>query len=309
MDGTRETRIIPRRPAADLAAEALVDARRARAIIGDWGVTFPNDSRLDQAIDVLEAIQREGKLPADPAGQELALAGLQTALDYRDIAASLPTHRVASVRKGIQGSLNGSLDPRAPDRGPLQLQTQHFVAAAFHRGGADVEYPASQPGRSSPDLLLPNGNSVYAVEVKRPEKRHNIPARFNDAVEQLASYGEPGGVVIDATDCLHGVVFADFEAEVHSAAMELYDLVWVGAPVGYRPGYGDIMIVAVIARGTWQLNPERIQELQVANVSTIGRFAHTENSLRARRGEWMRQALQDGLVQLGFSSKEPTRPW
>jgi hypothetical protein len=162
---------------------------------------------------------------------------------------------------------------------------------------------------SSPDLLLPKGISLYAVEVKRPEKRHNIAPRFDDAVEQLVSYGQPGAVVIDATDCLRDVPFADFEAEAHAVAMELYSRVWGGAPIGFRAGYRDVMLAAVVARGTWQTNPDRAQELQISNVSAIARFAHTENSLMARRGEWMRQALQDGLVQLGFSSDEAPTPW
>jgi len=311
MEGPRETRIVPRRPAAALAAEALADARHARQVIVDWGVRIPADSRLDQAITVLEQIQRIGTLAADPTGQGLAVSALQTALDYRDIAASLPPHRVASVRKGVEGSLGGTLDPNAANRGPLQLQTQHLVAAAFHRGGADVEYPTHSPqkGVSSPDLLLPNGASLYAVEVKRPEKRHNIAPRFDDAVKQLGSYGQPGAVVIDATDCLRDVPFPDFEAEAHAVAMELYDRVWAGAPVGFRSGYRDVMLVAVVARGIWQTNPKRAQELQIANVSAIARFAHTENSLMAHRGAWMRQTLQDGLVQLGFSSDEEPKPW
>lgn len=311
MEGPRETRVVPRRPAADLAAASLTDARHARQVIVDWGVRVPADSRLDQAIAVLEDVHLTGTLPADPIGQGLAVSALQTALDYRDIAASLPAHRVASVRKGVEGSLGGRLDPNAADRGPLQLQTQHLVAAAFHRGGADVEYPTHSPhkGMSSPDLLLPKGISLYAVEVKRPEKRHNIAPRFDDAVEQLVSYGQPGAVVIDATDCLRDVPFADFEAEAHAVAMELYSRVWGGAPIGFRAGYRDVMLAAVVARGTWQTNPDRAQELQISNVSAIARFAHTENSLMARRGEWMRQALQDGLVQLGFSSDEAPTPW
>jgi len=311
MEEPRETRIIPSRSAAGLAAEAMTDAQQAKHTIAGWGVRMPPNSRLDQAIAVLAQISASGMLPVDPATQAVAVQAIATALDYRDIAASLPSSRVASVRKGVEGSLAGSLDPEAADRGPLQLQTQHLVAAAFHRGGAEVEYPTHSPqkGLSTPDLILVNGLSIYPVEVKRPEKRKNVIPRFNDGVAQLDDYGHPGAVIIDATDCLRGIPFEDFENHAHGLALDIYHTVWAGPPVGYRQGYRNIMLAGIIARGTWQRNPERAQELQIANIASLARFARTENSLSAHRGTWMRHALQDGLVQLGFSSREGTRPW
>ena len=64
----------------------------------------------------------------------------------------------------------------------------------------------------------------------------NAVPRLEDAHDQLSSYGLPGAILVDLTDCLKGIPGEKLGMEVRGLTLSLYDRVFVTGS-GHRPGY------------------------------------------------------------------------
>ncbi|MFN2399427.1 MAG: hypothetical protein ABR543_12435 [Gemmatimonadaceae bacterium] len=300
---------IPARPVREIAREALDDIDSSLERLIAWDVDVPPSSRLHQARDILAAAADTGVLVPKHRGDLLGLRALELSFDYGAIADALPKQRVAALGREIRDSLNGALDPPETARGPLQLQSQAVVCAAFVRGGLSPIHPTHSPkhGKSSPDLVLENGSERYAIEAKRPQARKNIFPRFQDAHAQLLNYGLRGGVLIDVTDCLRDTPGDHLDREVRVIALELYDRVFVSGQ-GYRPGYSDLLVVGAYTRVAWNSEDRHNEAMvKVHTSSAIDVFATTENNLNHHRAKWIRSRFQAGLERLSLTLEERSR--
>lgn len=293
---------VPVRPLRDVAREALVDIDQALKALQSFGVRIPVGSRLHQARDILSEAINTGSLIPSHRGDHLGLRALEVAFDFAAIADSLPPSDgpVASMRRELATALTGPIDPPDEGKGPLQLQSQLIVRSAFREGGGDPYHPthSAGAGRKSPDILLANGNSEYAIEVKRPMHRRSILSRLDDARAQLEGFGLSGGVVVDITDCVRDTDPAALEAEVRHIALSLYERIFVTGQ-GYRSGYERIMMAGVIARRAWTTDEnEDSAMIEVHTLSTIGIFASARGTLSDHRAKWLRNSLEQGLERL-----------
>ena len=204
------------------------------------------------------------------------------------------------MRRELTTSLMGPIDPPDEAKGSLQLQSQLIVRSALQLGGGDPYHPTHSPsaGRKSPDILLANGNSEYAIEVKSPRQSRSILSRLDDARDQLEGFGVSGGVVLDITDCVRDTSSGALEAQVRKLALSLYDRIFVTGQ-GYRPGYERIMMAGVIVRRAWTTDEsERGAMVEVHTMSTIGIFASARGTHADRRAQWLRSTLEQGLERL-----------
>ena len=174
---------VPARPIEVIAAEALADVDYSIQRLTDWGVVITPRSRLHQAREILEHAVTTRELVPIHRGDDLGLRALELAFDYGAIAETLPDSVIASMRRELRDSLLGPLNPPDHDRGPLQLQSQAVMRAAFVRAGEMPRHPTHSPkkGKSSPDLILDRGTASYAIETKRPQLRKNIISQFEGA--------------------------------------------------------------------------------------------------------------------------------
>lgn len=166
---------IPIRPIRAIAKEAVADIDVSLARMAAFGVSVSMSSRLHTARTILDKASQSGMLAPIHRGDTLGLRALETALDFHDIANSLPSSKDSAVRKAIEQAMAGELDPSETLRGPLQLQSQLVIRAAFVHGGAQLlraEKP--RPGRPQPDVVLANGTMAHPIEVKRPQAAKNI---------------------------------------------------------------------------------------------------------------------------------------
>lgn len=295
---------IPPRPVSEIATEALADLDKVIARLAEFGVHFPEHSRLEQARLILADARDSGKLAPVQRGDTLGLRALETVLDFRDIASTLPPDKDASLRKDLELALGGTLEPTEAARGPLQLQSQLAVRAAFVRGGATL-LKAGRPrhGKPVPDLLLENGASTYAIEVKRPQSSKGLVARFSEGVDQVRRYGTSGGILVDVTDCVRGRVGDELDTAVRECALMLYDLAWDGR--SYRPGYSHIIVIGVVARPAWSSDDgANAAIINVHSSTTVGVLATHRNNLAGHRARWIRQVFQTGTRLLGKTSAE-----
>lgn len=291
---------IPPRPVREIAAETVWGIDNAIARLTAWGIRCPPDSRLHKARAILEAAAATGVLAPLHRRDLLGLRALETAFDYVAIAETLPDRRVASMRRELRDSLVGEIDPPESARGPLQLQSQALVRAAFVRAGLSPLHPTQSPrqGRSSPDLLLENGLSVYGVEAKRPQAAQNIVPRFLDGCSQLADFGVCGAVLVDVSDCLRDKdddARATFVYDVGGGlATEVFQ-----SGVGHRPEFDHLMVVGAYARVAWSSEDRRDHAMvKVQLLSRITVLAQARNTLRDHRAKWIRSSFSTGLRSL-----------
>jgi hypothetical protein len=292
------TRIIPPRPIRDVARDAATSVRASLRSLQDWGVKALDDSRLHQALDVLDPAASNGILIPSHRGDQLGLRALELAYDYDDIAATLPSKTVAAVRRELEQSLVGSLEPSASDRRALQLQSQFIVRGALVLAGLDPRHPLPRSGGKSPDLVIENAISEYGIEVKRPEFARNVLPRMMDARDQLDSYGLQGAVVIDVADCLRGHS-GDKDEEVQRLGRLIYEEVFAEGQ-GNRPGYSGIIMSGAFARIAWTSEDGEADSMVSVHTSAlITIYARRRNTLQDLRARWLRDALWDGLLGLG----------
>src|SRR5690348_10913752 len=230
-----QSREIAPRPVTDIAPEAVADIDHAIDKIVKWGVKRPPNDRLSQARQILIHAAQTGEIVPAQRGDDLGLRSLELAFDYGAIADTLPPKRVADVRKDLEKSLEGDLSPSDELMGPLQLQAQLVVRAAFVRAGLSPDHPTGSPRKGvRPDLILRRNDVSYGVEVKRPKTEAGLLSRFDDGRDQLAGYGVRGAVLIDVTDCVRAVPRETIDQEVRRLALRLYGRAFVTGE-GYKP--------------------------------------------------------------------------
>ena len=305
---TFEVLEVPPRPARDIAGEAVADVDFAISRLTHWNVRVPTDSRLHQAREILAEAAESGTLIPRHRGDDQGLRALELAFDYAAIADTLPQKTIAALRRELESSLAGPLDPPDAARGPQQLQAQFVVRAAFVRAGLSPSHPSPQVGVSNPDLLLENGVSTYAIEVKRPKAMHNVVPRMIDARDQLANFGRPGGILVDVTDCLRGVPPEQVGDEVWRLAVQLYDEVFLERG-GFRQEASHIMLAGTFGRLSWETTDyESHAMVNVHTVSVISIFADARNTIRDHRARWIRSSFQNGLEALYRTIRERGQP-
>lgn len=285
----------------------MLDIDYAIARLREYNVTVESDSRLHQARAILSEAAASGTLIPLHRGDDLGLRALELAFDYAAISDTLPNRAVASVRRELSLSLAGPLDPPEDQRDPQRYQSQFVVRAAFVRAGLDPSHPCNSPrlGRSNPDLVLENGLSRYAVEVKRPRVTKNVIPRMTDAVDQLLDYGLKGGVLIDVTDCVRGLSPNDVGSEVRRLALTMYSEVF--DDLGFRPGRSHVIVAGTFARVAWETTDYDAHAMvNVHTASTIGIFAQARGTLLDLRARWIRSAFERGLEQLYRTLRERT---
>jgi hypothetical protein len=208
----------------------------------------------------------------------------------------------------IRDSLMGNLEPPESGRGPLQLQSQSIVRAAFVRAGLSPTHPTHSPkkGISSPDLIIENGNQTYAIDAKRPQSAKGIEARFDDARVQVSRYGLRGGILVDVTDCLRNLPGKELDAEVRRLALLLYDRVFIEGK-GYQSAHSNIMMAGTFARIAWT-SDDRAESaiINVHTSSSISIFAERQNTLSDHHSHWIRERFEHGLTSLSRTLSEST---
>lgn len=303
----REERVeIPSRSVRDVTSEACGDLDAAINAIERWGVQVPADSRLREARSVLHEAASSGRFSPAQRGDDRGHRALQLTLDFADIARTLPAARVADLRKDLTAAISGQLDIEIDDNSPAQFQSQLMVRAALVKAGADPALPSwsGRDGKKKPDLLLENGASQYALEVKRPRRWKNILPRTKDAAGQIADTGLQGCIVLDVTDCLDGIQPEAWDEALMRAASEVSALIFVPGK-DYQPGYQHILAELVFARPAWTAMEENGDtQVMVYNTSVSWAFGRARGTLGHRRGDWLRQQIEKGLNKLGFTGQE-----
>jgi hypothetical protein len=300
--------VVPSRSAGEFASEAANDLEATIGKLEAWMKRpFAASSRPCAALGVLREIARTGQFTVAQRGDAGGIRAMQLALDLDAIGDALPAGVVTDLRRDLETVASGPLMPQPDALGSLQAQSQLVVRAAYFRAGVEPGQPmhSGKGGKKKPDILIANGASIYGVEVKRPTLMKNVLPRAVDAAEQLRNAGLDGGIVIDITDALEAQTPDAADAAVLSSAELVMDAFFTDGS-GWKPGYGHIWMITIMARPMWQtmIKNQNDTEVMAWNTSAGVSLGTTAGSLNTIRGTWMRNRLADGLNKIGFTSAE-----
>ncbi len=297
---------VPVRPIRELAAEAAGDLKQTIARLTNWGVRVPAASRARTALEVLEHVASSGQFTSEQRGDDTAIRALQLSMDLRAITDSLPTDLVAELRRDLEKCVAGKLAFDPDDLEPSQFQSQLIIRAAFAKMGVVPLVPtkAEFSGGKRPDILVENGVSRYGIEVKRPTKASTVLSNAARASTQIGEPGLKGGVILDVTDCLLGIP----PTEVDDVVLKHYEqtsALFFENGVGFKPGQSHMLFAGVLARPMWTVSGVKGDAMvAVHSTSAIGAFGTRPGTLDFRRATWLRETINDGLNQIGFTSVE-----
>lgn len=287
-------------PLSELLPRTRSELLQAIARLESWGIVIPTDSRLRIATDRLDAatLLAQATVPAE-AIRELCAAVL-TAINFRDIAAALPAQRVRTVRADLTTAATGGLFGPATQRTQMQLESQHLVAAALRLANLQPIHPtlSGKKRKPGPDIYIERSGVRHGIEVKRPESRNGVVARFKEARDQLVASAQVGAIVIDATDVFKELKHSELLRAVQELRGELDDIVCPEPRLGYREGFENVVCALVFARGAWIRSDVTPGLLSVEHSAACSAYGF-ENTLPI--GDWFQAAFAAGFEQTGFS--------
>lgn len=227
-------------------------------------------------------------------------AAVLTAVNFRDIAGSLPPRKVRTLRMDLNQAVTGTMFGPATGRRPMQLESQHLVASALRLADIAPRHPtlSGRKSKPGPDIFVDRLGVEYGIEVKRPESPTAVAARLDDGRDQLVAAGKLGAVVIDATDVLRGKRHDELVGAVNALGNEVSDIVCPPPGNAYKAGYENIVCTLVFARGAWA-RPDRTPGLLSLEHSAACAAYGFENTLPV--GEWLQDAFARGFGRTGFS--------
>lgn len=288
-------------PLTTLLPRLRTQLLRAIDLLGARRIEVSPESRLRIAADVLRAIQLVASGKRAPEALRDLEAAVVTAINFRDIADTLPDERVASIRRELAIAVSGDLHGPAVGRRPWQFESQHLVGAALRLADMPPVYSSvSGKAGKAPDLRVEIGGSLYGVEVKRPEAINALEGRLKDACGQLRPTGRAGVVALDVTDLLRERGGLSLAAAVKTVNVQVDRLILRESMEGYREGFEPISCAFVFARAPgirFDTEPSLLTVEHAAACSIFG----TEESLAI--GGLFQAAFAKGFGQTGFGGR------
>jgi hypothetical protein len=196
------TVIIPAVTATPAGAAILADKlAEAIEILRSWKLRVPEASRLPMAVGVLRRVSAAQAYPSDRRELTRIQNAIRIAFDFYHITRTLTVDRVDAVAEDLRRALGGTLDDLGATEA-LRAQSQVLIAAVMAVGGLGPGAP--DPGATkTPDYILKLGTLRFGVEIKRPESVRAIPAKLDEAIDQVAAVDVEGGVIVlDLSDCI-----------------------------------------------------------------------------------------------------------
>jgi len=172
------------------------------AKLGSWGLDRVIRSRLHDAVTTLDGVVRSDSYGSTRDELEVTLDAIHLCADFFQVAASLPDEPIGPAVSELAISLQGSLTGTNAARRAREYLSQYWVGTLLTL--ANVEPRILPEGLESkrPDFLLDLGGLDCAIEVKRPESFNSMRDALDRAAGQLRSFGRPGVICLDLTDCI-----------------------------------------------------------------------------------------------------------
>jgi hypothetical protein len=276
------------------------------------GVTVPpGEHRLAASARLLRQCAHSEQIPDDAVGIHAVTNASRNALDFVEIAQSLPSKPARETLNELSLALRGTVDQADQDRQPYQQQSALWFGTVLRRAGLNPrvsQSPKRPTTPKSPDYLADNGTMTYGIEVKRPRSWRSLQGQhLPKAVEQFAAANVSGAVAVDVADMLNAVSYEDLPGAVEDLSNRLKGLIFT-PDHGYNDGYSRVMVTIVYARGTPRIVLDRargVRILQVANAVFANAFARAENSLSEMRARWLRDAIRNAMPGPDLTSVDP----
>ena len=289
---------------ADQLDEAI-GALDVRAM-SDWRIRIPPDTRLPKIVRRLREAAAEESFPECPSQRALIAQAARDAQEFAEISWVLPVDALRPLRHRLQQAVFGTLGQTRHKA--YQAQSELWTGAVLTRSGALTGVRLSDEGKS-PDFILSNGTTEYAVEVKRPTNPRRALDLVSKAAGQLRNDRYHGGaIVVDLTDCL-GSELGDLsgrgrprvdevEAKIKELTNPLRKQVFGDSSGRIQARYRHVFALVTFTRGMcWDLD-DLSQMHPLRHVLWIP-FLHGGNPEQNRAAFWLAELIDKGIGETG----------
>ncbi|MES2177794.1 MAG: hypothetical protein V4550_07990 [Gemmatimonadota bacterium] len=133
---------------------------------------------------------------------EETLDAIHLCADFFQVAASLPEDPIGPAVSELAMSLQGSITGTNSARRAREYLSQYWVGTLLTLANVEPRILPENLGSKRPDFLVDIGGLDCAIEIKRPESFNSMRDALDRAAGQLRSFGRPGVICLDLTDCI-----------------------------------------------------------------------------------------------------------
>ena len=305
---------VPDPPAADgiFTPERMADLARGLeetiAKIEQWGIAVRVESRLPKTVKLLQDVASNGSFPKSQAELKKIAHAASDAQELILVRGMLPPEPLDStvtiLRRAIGGTLGVTLHEEA-----YQAQSELWVGAALSCAGVRLGV-LTKPEGPSPDYVVWNGTSEYAIEVKRLAGDSSVRRRVSRAAKQTRSSRYHGGALyVDLTDWLPSDVtirFASGPPDLDSPQVliarridQLRKEIFNDQINRIRQRRIHLFAVTAFARFIhWDLTD--LAQVHLSRYIAPLWFWHSAKDLRYHRARWLAELLHNGARNIGL---------
>ena len=310
----RPMRPVPDPPPADgnFTPERMADLARGLeetiAKIEKWGIAVRVGSRLPKTVKLLQDVAFAGSFPKSQAELKQIAHAASDAQELILVRGMLPPDPLDStvtiLRRAIGGTLGVTLHEEA-----YQAQSELWVGAALSCAGVRLGV-LTKPEGPSPDYVVWNGASEYAIEVKRLAGDSSVKRRVSEAANQTRSSRYHGGALyVDLTDWLPSdttLRFASGPPDLNSPQMpiarkidRLRKEIFDDQMQQIRQRRVNLFAVTAFARFIhWDLTD--LSQMYLSRYIAPLWFWHSAKDLRYHRARWLAELLHNGARNIGL---------
>jgi hypothetical protein len=174
---------------------------------------------LDDAAATLDRVARRGSYGDSPEELEATIQALNLCADFFQVAASLPDEPIEAAKSELELSIQAGLTGTRSDRIAREYLTQYWIGTLLTLARIEPRILSNDVRTKRPDYLVDLGGFDCAVEIKRPESFNSSRDAMDRAAGQLRSFGKPGVICVDLTDCIctKGFSTGFLDSDVHIA--------------------------------------------------------------------------------------------
>jgi hypothetical protein len=188
-----------------------------------WGLQRPYTGSLAAAIRHLTAVARSGKFGDDPSQLRATLEAIHLCSDFYQVAASLGELPIQTAVSELAIALQGGLTGTGKARKAKEYLSQYWIGTLLAIANSEPRIVRSESNKARPDFIIDLGGLDCAIEIKRPQSFHSSRDALDHAAGQLRSYGKPGVICLDLTDC----IYSDDRVELLDRGfLQARDLLW-----------------------------------------------------------------------------------
>jgi hypothetical protein len=170
--------------------------------LATWGLKRVIASRLISAVKRLKEVAATHSYGASAAEWDMTLEAIHLCTDFFQVAASLGAQPIPAVVHELAIALQGNLSGTGSARKAKEYLSQYWVGTLVTLANMQPRVISQHADTSRPDFVVDLSGLDCTIETKRPVSFHSSRDALDRAAGQLRSFGMPGVICLDLSDCI-----------------------------------------------------------------------------------------------------------